>query len=127
MKHFAVYMAEPLTDIVNGSIKRGEYPKIYKFEVSILVPKSYPTFNTSQLRNISGLLYVWQNHGKLISEIIIFDIAAKMDSSQYGNKKGVSIQHYIVKMIHRIINTLDNNSKGETFAVAGIMLSHDNV
>ena len=126
MKHFAAYMAEPLTDIVNTSIKRGEYPKIYKFEVSTPVPKSYPTISTSQLRNISGLLTCDKIMEKLISELIISDMAAKMDPSQYGNKKGVSIQHYLVKMIHRILTALDNNSKGETFAVVASLIDWNN-
>ena len=39
IKHFAAYLAEPLTNIYNASIKRGEYPSIYKFEVCTPVPK----------------------------------------------------------------------------------------
>ena len=54
-KHFAAYLAEPLADILNTSVRRGEYPEIYKFEVSTPVPKVYPTVKTTQLRNISGL------------------------------------------------------------------------
>ena len=34
IKHFAAYLAEPLKDIYNTSLLRGEYPQIYKFEVS---------------------------------------------------------------------------------------------
>ena len=48
IKHFAAYLAEPLTDILNTSIRRGEYPKVYKFEASTPVPKAYPTLLTSQ-------------------------------------------------------------------------------
>ena len=56
IKLFAAYLAEPLTDIINTSIRRGEYPRIYKFEVSTPVPKQFPPQNVSHLRNISGLL-----------------------------------------------------------------------
>jgi hypothetical protein len=38
-KMFAAYLAEPLTDIINTSVKRGEYPQLYKFEISTPVPK----------------------------------------------------------------------------------------
>ena len=34
---------------------------------------------------------------------------------QYVNQKG--IQHYLIKMVHRILSVLDNNSKRETFAI----------
>ena len=39
------------------------------------------------------------------------------DVSQFGNKKGSSIQHYLIKMVHRIHTALDNNSRREIFAV----------
>ena len=56
IKQFAAYLAEPLTDIINCSIRRGEYPSLYKFEYVTPVPKVYPCSSVSQLRNISCLL-----------------------------------------------------------------------
>ena len=56
IKHFAAYIAEPLSDIINTGIRRGEYPQLYKFEVCTPVPKCYPPRTTSEVRNISGLL-----------------------------------------------------------------------
>ena len=52
IKMFAAYLAEPLTDIINTSVRRGEFPRIYKYEISTPVPKKYPPKNTSELRNI---------------------------------------------------------------------------
>ena len=108
-KLFAAYLAEPLTDIVNSSIRRGEYPNIYKFEVSTPVPKKFPTTSTSDLRSISGLFTFDKIFEKLLSEIMISDMESKMDPAQCGNQKGISIQHYLVKMLHRILTVLDNN------------------
>ena len=54
---------------------------------------------------------------KLLAELMISDMAEKWDPSQYGNQKGISIQHYLIKMIHRILTVLDNNSRRQTFAV----------
>ena len=88
IKHFAAYLAEPYTDILNTSVKRGEYPEIYKFEISTPVPESYPTQDVSQLRNISGLLTFDKVAEKLIAELIISDMEDKFDPSQFGNKKG---------------------------------------
>ena len=48
-KHFAAYLAEPLSDVINTSIRKGEYPQLYKFEVSTPVPKAYPPLNTSEI------------------------------------------------------------------------------
>ena len=126
IKHFAAYLAEPLSDIINTSVRRGEYPDIYKFEISTPIPKSYPTQSTSQLRNISGLFNWDKLFEKLIAELMIKDMEAKMDPSQYGNQKGSSIQHYLIKMIHRILGSLDNNSKGDTFAVIANLVDWNN-
>ena len=39
------------------------------------------------------------------------------DAAQCGNEKGVSIQHYLVKLIHKILTAVDDNSKKEAIAV----------
>ena len=63
---------------------------------------------------------------KLISEIIISDMSSKIDPSQYGNQKGVSIQHYLIKMIHQILTALDNNSRKDIFAVVANLVDWNN-
>ena len=40
-----------------------------------------------------------------------------MDLSQYGNVKGLSIQHYLVKMVDKILTILDTNNEEEKYAV----------
>ena len=40
----------------------------------------------------------------------------KLDKSQYGNQRGVSIQHYLVKFVDKVLKSLDSHSKGTTFA-----------
>ena len=122
IKEFAAYLAEPLTDIINTSLIRGEYPSIYKFELSTPVPKVFPPEKVSQMRNISGLLTFDKIMEKLISDIMISDMKKKNDPSQYGNEKGTSINHYLIKLIHRILTALDKNTKRETFAVVANMI-----
>ena len=109
---------------------RGEYPNIYKFEVCTPVPKVHPTQSTGQLRNISGLFNFDKIYEKLISQLIISDMEDKLDPAQFGNQRGISIQHYLIQMLHRILSMLDNNSKGDVFAVVanlGTMPSPDSV
>ena len=117
IKEFAAFLAEPLTDIINTSLIRGEYPSIYKFEYSTPVPKVFPPEKVIQMRNISGLLTFDKIMEKLIS-----DMKKKNDPSQYGNEKGTSINHYLIKMIHKILTALDKNTKRETFAVVANMI-----
>ena len=53
---------------------------------------------------------------------MIADMKAKSDPSQFGNKKGTSIDHYLVCLIHRILSTLDENSAKKKFAVIANMI-----
>ena len=53
---------------------------------------------------------------------MISDMKKKNDPSQYGNEKGTSINHYLIKMIHKILTALDKNTKRETFAVVANMI-----
>ena len=52
-----------------------------------------------------------------MSEMIISDMKDSIDPAQYGNQKNLSIQHYLVRLLHRIVTNLDRNSKGEVNAV----------
>ena len=126
IKQFAAYLTDPFTDILNTSLRRGEYPKLYKFELCTPVPKCYPPTAVSQLRNISGLLNFDKIMEKLIAQLMISDMEASMDPAQFGNQKGTSIQHYLIKMIHRILTVLDNNSRKDIFAVVANMIDWNN-
>ena len=126
IKHFAAYLAHPLTGIINTIIRRGEYSQLYKFEICTPVPKVFPPQNTSQVRNISGLLNFDKIMEKLISQLIISDMSVSIDPAQYGNQRGVSIQHYLINMIHKILTAVDTNSRRETFAVKANLIDWNN-
>ena len=46
----------------------------------------------------------------------------KLDKSQYANKPGVSIKHYLIKLLHRILSETDFNSKGGIKAVIATLI-----
>ena len=48
---------------------------------------------------------------------MIEDMKCSRDPSQYGNAKGVSTQHYLIKMVDRILTVLDTNNQSEAYAV----------
>ena len=90
-KEFVAYIAEPLTDIINTSIRRGEYPQIYKYEVCTPVPKKYPPQTISEVRNISGLLTFDKILEKLISELIISDMSSHITPHNMVTRRGSQI------------------------------------
>ena len=40
---------------------------------------------------------------KIIAEYILHDMKVNLDTSQYANQPGVSAQHYLKKMVDRIL------------------------
>ena len=48
---------------------------------------------------------------------MIKDMENNMDPSQYGNRPGVGINHYLIRLIDRILKATDNSSKKENIAV----------
>jgi hypothetical protein len=111
-----------VTDVINTPIKQGRWPDIYKLEIVTPVPKQFPPKSIDQLRNISGLLNLDKIAEKLISRLIISDMKQSMDPSQFANQKGLSIQHYLIKFIDRILEALDQNSKRKSCAVLATLV-----
>ena len=120
IQEFAPYICYPYADILNAMVIRGEYPTIWKMEIQTPIPKVYPPTKTSELRNISGLLNLDKVTEKIFGEIITQDMKTSMDPSQFGNQRKTSIQHYLVKMLHRILTVLDGRN-GFSFAVKSLI------
>ena len=113
LKMFSAEIAGPLTDIINTSIRRGEWPDCWKLEYATPVPKEYPPKSIEELRNISSLKSCDKIAEKIIAKLIMEDMKPKLDPSQYANREGISIDHYLIKLIDRILTTLETNSKDE--------------
>ena len=96
LKKFSKYLAVPIRDLLNSSIKQGIWPEILKMEIVTPVPKQYPPKSVEHLRNISGLLNLDKIGEKLISRLMISDMKKNIDPSQFANQKGISIQHYLI-------------------------------
>ena len=117
VKTFADQLSTPLCHIINSKIRLGKWSKLYKSESVTPVPKVFPPLSVNDLRNISGLLTFDKIAEKMIAELMISDISKTLDPSQYANQKGLSLQHYLVNMINKILSDTDNNCKGEVNAV----------
>ena len=103
---------------VNGNIPA----RIFKEFSDQLAKPVMIVISIKQLRNISGLLHLDKIAEKLVSELIISDMREKLDPSQYANQKGLSIQHYLIRFIDRILSTLDKSFKRETCSVLATLV-----
>ena len=123
LKHFALQLGKPVTDVINTSIRQGCWPNIFKLEVVTPVPKQFPPKNIDELRNISGLLNLDKIAEKIVAKMMISDMIGNIDPSQYANQKGLSIQHYLVKFIDRVLQSVDSASaKKEACAVLATLV-----
>ena len=114
LKHFAKKICGPLTKIINNCLCQGIWPDIFKMEYVTPVKKVPDPKNIDDLRNISGLL----NLNKVMEKIV----KTKMDPSQFANTKGLSTQHYLIKMLDRILSVTDNSTKGKCVAVLATLI-----
>lgn len=117
IKELAPHLAVPVTDIINTAIVTGQWPKLYKIETITPIPKEYPPETCELLRPISGLLNFDKIIEEIISEMVISDMKPNIDPKQFGNQKNLGIEHYLVRLLHRILSSTDNNSRGEVNAV----------
>ena len=53
---------------------------------------------------------------------MIEDIMKRLDISQYANQKVVSLQHYLVKIINRILEETYNNKSSEENVIIATMV-----
>ena len=117
IKMFGHELYGPLSNIFKRCCRFGEYPNIWKLETVTPAPKQYPPEIPSHLRKISGTLNFSKQFEKFLAEAMISDMTPSSDPSQYGNEKGISTQHYLIKMIDRILSCLDKNNTNEAYAV----------
>ena len=117
INEFAFELSYPLSNIINRMFSAGEYPDSWKIEIVTPVPKKYPPETEKDLRKIAGTKNFSKITEKLIAEYILEDMKDNLDPSQYGNEKGISVQHYLINMLHKILTTLDKNMTKEAYAV----------
>ena len=116
-KYCAEEFSFSLTDIYTRAVMFGEYPNLYKQEIVTPVPKVHPPQTTKDLRKIAGTPNFSKIFEKFLVAVMIDDMKQFRDPSQYGNSKGVSTQHYLIKMVDRILTILDTNNQKEAYAV----------
>ena len=117
-KHFASILCKPITGIINKAIRDGVWPDLLKTEMITPVPKVSQPKSTDDLRPIAGLMTLNKVFEKVICKYVTDDMKQHLDPGQFGNQKGQGTNHYLVKLIHRILSALEEGgSRGEPTAV----------
>jgi hypothetical protein len=95
----------------------GEYPNLYKLKVVTPAAKFYPSRTAKDFCKISGTPNFSKILEKIIAEVMLEAVSPTRDPAQYGNSKGVGTQHYLIKMVDRILTVLETKNQHEKNAV----------
>lgn len=109
MEEFAMYLALPFSDITNCALRSGIFPDAYKISEIVPIPKENPPRALKDLRPISKTPI----GGKIIEKRMMNELETDIketlnDPSQYGNTKGSSTTHYLIKLTDEACKSTDS-------------------
>ena len=58
----------------------------------------------------------------IVKKYMVEDMKEKLDACQFANQANQSINHYLVKLIDRILSVLDGSTRGEHAAVIATLV-----
>ena len=107
MIEFAPELSTPFCNIINCAIQSNIFPDAYKKAEIIPIPKQNPPRSLSDLRGISKTPI----GGKMIENVIVCelegDTKGKINDTQFGNCKGSSTTHYLLKLMDQAYKSTD--------------------
>lgn len=104
---FSDLIALPLEYIFNLVRETSIWPKLWKEEQVIVIPKNSCPSSLGELRNLSCTpLY-----SKLLETFVLNEIKSQitLTPAQYGGQKGCGVDHFLVDSWDRVLNDLEDN------------------
>ena len=86
------------------------YPNFLKRELITPITKCHPAPSVEKLHPSSGIYNFVKIADEVVADIITEDMSEYRDLSQYGNEKGLSVNHYLIKTINKILFSVDRNT-----------------
>ena len=115
VKRFHHDLSIPATMIFNSVFASGEWPKKWKTETTVIIPKTSNPASLAECRNISCTAFL----SKVLESILLEDIRGEIppDDVQYGGMKACLVNHLLVDLHEECLGTLD---QGDHAVVMGI-------
>ena len=117
LQEFAPELATPFCDIINCALRSGIFPDAYKKAEIVPIPKVNPPRSLSDLRPISKTPIGGKMIEKALMSELEKDIKGKLDNTQYGNCRGASTTHYLIKLTDQAFKSTD---KGHATSIVTI-------
>ena len=119
IKEFSSELAPPLSQLYRTIAQSGKWPSRWKSEQGIPLKKTTNPLTEDDLRIISLTPFFSKTFEQLVLDWLLKYVDNQLDSSQYGGRKGTSINHYLIDLITFI---LYNQDLHETRAVLATMI-----
>ena len=96
-------LVKPVTKIFNAVFSSGNWPKKWKTETTVIIPKTPSPNGLAECRNISCTSFL----SKVLESVLLEDLRKELapDESQYGGLKKCSVNHLLVDLL---VDLLDN-------------------
>ena len=117
LKDFLPEFASPITAILKQAVSTHTWPASYKREYHIPIQKVPSPQSEDDLRGIGLTCWISKQLERLVLNWIWPYIQPHLDPDQMGGRPGCSIEHYIVKMIHFILGSMDGDRDAAVLAV----------
>ena len=116
-------LAVPLTYIYNTCLARTAWPKIWKNETVVPIPKVQTPLSFNDLRPIS-MSPLWSKLLEtIVSELTLEETAKNWLPNQHGGVKGSSTDHVLVEAWDNIMRGLDKSSQNKAVVVTALDFS----
>ena len=99
INQYAALLAAPSSVIFNHITHTSSYPDQWKTEYQIPIPKSFPPSSEDDIRNISKTPFLSKVYESFIAGWLLPVIAPYLDPDQCGGLKGLSVSHYLIKLL----------------------------
>ena len=106
IREFSYELSKPLAEILNQSYLEGTVPPQWKRAVVVPIPKCKPA-TWDKLRPVSLTDHFAKVAEGFMAKWLLEDLERSIDPNQYGNRKGVSTTHYLVKLMDTLIMNSD--------------------
>ena len=109
LKEVLIELTCPLTILINACLRDGVFPKAFKTETTICIPKVNPPSGTDELRNL-GLTRFFS---KFLEAMLITLLTPYLrgDEAQFGGEKNTSTGHYLLELIEFILEAWETTNE----------------
>ena len=126
LREFAYEICFPLTNVLNASFQSFDVPFQWKLAEVVPIPKCQPPA-LDKLRPISLTSYFAKISETFICKWLLEDIEEHIDSNQYGNRPGLSTNHYLIKLLHQVLENAEHTRSTSTVVLSDFSKAFDRI